>query len=152
MGYYNRMISNLVPLVQTFAASTCDSKGTFFGLVSWDHYLNVQSVTINTPGAMPYTVCKIQNFSVDPAHLLGAHSPILLIALAILDDLLRVAALIAVGYIIYGGIQYVTSQGAPDATKKAQQTIINALIGVVVAIIAASIVAFIGNRLGGLSK
>jgi hypothetical protein len=56
---------------------------------------------------------------------------------------------VAVGYVIYGGIQYVTSQGSPDATKKAQQTIINALIGVVLAVLAASIVAFIGNRFGG---
>jgi hypothetical protein len=74
-----------------------------------------------------------------------------LIGLAILDDLIRIAALVAVGYVIYGGIQYVTSQGSPDATGKAQQTIINALIGVVLATLAASIVNLIGTRLGGLS-
>ena len=69
----------------------------------------------------------------------------MLIALALLDDLIRIAALVAVGYVIYGGIQYSTSQGSPDATKKAQSTIINALIGVSMAVLAASIVAFIGN-------
>ena len=80
--------------------------------------------------------------------MLGSHSWFLLIGLAILDDLIRIAALVAVGFVIYGGIQYVTSQGSPDQTKQAQQTIINALIGLVLAILASSIVAFIGNRLG----
>jgi len=73
----------------------------------------------------------------------------LLIGLAILDDLIRVAALVAVGYVIYAGFQYMTSGGSPDKTKKAQNSIIDALVGLGIAVLAASIVAFIGNQLGG---
>ena len=71
------------------------------------------------------------------------------IGLAIVDILLRVAILISVGYVIYGGFKYTLSQGDPEGAKVAKKTIINALIGVVITIVAASIVAFIGNSLGG---
>jgi len=136
------------PLFHTLALA-CD-KPRFFGLVPWYEYLTLQPVRLEDPnGGAASTVCQITNFTNDSTQSIGAHSPILLIALAIFDDLLRIAALVAVGYIIYGGFQYMTSQGAPDATKRAQQTIINALIGVAVSIIAASAVAFLAGRLAG---
>ena len=135
--------TGISPAVQ----SACDNKNKprFIGLVPWYEYLDI--TTDNNGG------CKITNFD-DQSKILGTNgvgrstSPFLLIGLAILDDLVRVAAIVAVGFVIYGGIQYVTSQGAPDSTKQAQQTIINALIGLVVALIAAGLVSFIGNRLG----
>jgi len=119
----------------TFAA-VC-GKPLLFGIfVPWYQYL-----TLTTDAAGH---CAISNFNGDSTRVLGAHSPFLLIAMAILDDLIRLAALVAVGYVIAGGIQYITSNGSPENTKKAQQTIINALVGVVIAILAASIVHFIG--------
>ena len=124
----------MTPLLTTFAAAC--SKPTFLGVLKpWYQYLNLQKDATGH--------CSVTGFNA-----LGGHSGFLLIALAILDDLIRIAALVAVGYVIYGGIQYSTSQGSPDATSKAQSTIINALIGVMVAVLAASIVTFIGNRLG----
>jgi hypothetical protein len=129
----------IAPLTQNFAAACADH--TFLGLIPWYHYLTlVQDSATNT--------CKITNFD-DTAKVLGSQSPFLLIGLAILDDLIRVAALVAVGFVIYGGIQYVTSQGSPDSTNKARQTIINALVGLVLAVVAASLVSFIGGRLAG---
>lgn len=129
------MFASLIsPAVSTFAAA-CSNNGTFLGVFKpWYAYLSVAKDSAGN--------CSITGFEA-----LGAHSGFLLIALAILEDLVRLAALVAVGYVIYGGIQYVTSQGSPDATKKAQQTIINALVGVVIAILAASIVAYIGGKL-----
>jgi hypothetical protein len=124
----------LAPHLQSLAAINPCSKGSFLGLESWFHYL---------PKGDFDGDCNIKNFTV-----LGSKSDILLVGLAVLDDLIRIAALVAVGFVIYGGIQYVTSQGSPDQTKQAQQTIINALIGLALAILASSIVAFIGNRLG----
>ena len=126
----------LLPNLQQLASANSCSK-PFLGLETWFHYLPSSAFDGN---------CNIVNFTT-----LGSGSDILLIGLAVLDDLIRIAALVAVGYVIYGGIQYVISQGSPDATSKAQQTIINALIGVVVSILAASIVGFIGTKLGGLS-
>jgi len=127
--------SLFVPLVQNFAVN-CNAGGTFFGLVPWYHYLNF---TDDGNGG-----CHMANF-----HLLGSNSDLLLIALAILDDLLRVAAMVAVAFVIWGGIEYTTSQGSPDSTNKARQSIINALVGLVIAIMAASLVSFIGGKLGG---
>jgi len=130
------------PLLQTFAAGC--TKPTFLGLVPWYQYLNLSADAVGK--------CTVNNFNPNnqgtQLTVLGAHSPFLLIALAVLDDLIRISALVAVGYVIYGGIQYIISQGSPDQTKKAQQTIINAVIGVVVAIIAAALVSFIGTKLG----
>jgi ABC-type Fe3+ transport system permease subunit len=69
------------------------------------------------------------------------------IALAIIEILLRIATIVSLGYVVYGGFRYITSQGEPDATKSARQTIINAMIGLVIALLATGIVAFVANRL-----
>lgn len=129
----------LSPIAHTFA-DACSRRPTFLGLQPWYQYLHV--ITDSTTKA-----CRITNF--DKGNVLGEKSPFLLIGLAILDDLIRVAALAAVGFVIYGGIQYITSQGSPDATSKARQTILNALIGLAFAVIAASLVSFIGSKLAG---
>jgi hypothetical protein len=113
-----------------FAATNC--KPTFFGLKPWYYYLQQDGS------------CNITNFTV-----LGGKSSILLIGLAIVDDLLLIAGMAAVGYVIYGGARYILSQGSPEETAKAQGTVINALIGLVIAIIAIAAVSFIGNKLGG---
>lgn len=127
-------------------AVTCDKTKLFGLLVPWYQYLNL------APNAST-NACTFTDFqNPSGAGILDIHSPLLLIVLAVLDDLIRVAALVAVGYVIYGGIQYVTSQGSPDSTRRAQQTIINALIGVTLAILAAAIVGFIGNSLGSNGK
>ena len=132
-------------------STKCSEKPTFFGLVPWYQYL---TLTSDGEGG-----CKITNFdstettdskgnTVEQDHVLGRTSPILLIILAILDDLLRVAGLVAVGFVIFGGFEYMTSQGSPDSTKKAQQTIINALVGLVIALIAVGLVSYLGHTLG----
>lgn len=69
-----------------------------------------------------------------------------LVGLAVFEILLRLAALIAVGYIIYGGINYMISQGEPDKVNGAKQTVINALVGLVIAMLSSAIVAFFGSR------
>jgi hypothetical protein len=53
-----------------------------------------------------------------------------------------------VAFIIYGAIQYTASQGNPDSMSRAQNTILNALIGLAVAIVAVAFVSFLGNKLG----
>ena len=77
---------------------------------------------------------------------LGGITDIWLVVAAVIDILLRIAALVAVGFIVVGGVSYVTSQGEPDRTKTALRTIINALIGLAIAIAATAIVTFIAGR------
>lgn len=69
------------------------------------------------------------------------------IAFAILDILLRVAGLVAVIFVVVGGFTFITSNGQPDRAKSARNTILNALIGVVIAMSAAIIVNIIGKAL-----
>ena len=65
------------------------------------------------------------------------------IVLNIVEDLLQLAGYVAVGFIIYGGFQFMTSSGSPDQAAKAQKTIINAAIGLVIAIASIGLVNLI---------
>jgi hypothetical protein len=133
----------------TSTASSCAK--TFMGLETWyayfpNEWFGNQTAVAGVPSNSGFSTCDINNnFQFLPTN---GQSGLLLVGLAVLDDLLRIATLVAVGYVIYGGFLYMTSQGSPDGTKRAQGTIINALIGLVIAILAASIVSFIGNKLG----
>lgn len=61
----------------------------------------------------------------------------------ILNAIIGVSGLIAVIFIIVGGIQYMTSTGDAAKTKKAKDTILYALIGLVVCVLAFAIVNFV---------
>lgn len=70
------------------------------------------------------------------------------ILLGVIEIMLRVGGIAAVAFVVYGGFRYITSQGEPEQTKSARQTITNALIGLMLSITATGIVAFIGSRFG----
>ncbi len=116
-------------------ASQCSS--TFLGLKPWFAYLPDSSFESGT--------CNITNFSLLGSN--GKDSQLVPVLLAITDDLVRVAGMVAVAFVITGGIKYVTSSGEPDKTKQALETIISALVGVAIAIIAAAVVSYIGTQL-----
>lgn len=126
-------------LLQQFAIN-CQNNPTFLGLVPWYKYLDRQEVT--PISGQPY--CQIKDFVVLKA---GERSDIPLVLLAIVDDLLRLAGLVAVIFVIYGAVQYATSQGNPEQTSRAQSTVLNSLIGLAIAVTAVAFVSFIGNRL-----
>lgn len=50
---------------------------------------------------------------------------------------------IAVLFIIYAGIQYITAQGNAEGTKKARQNIINVLLGIILVITAFTLINLI---------
>jgi hypothetical protein len=110
------------------------NQGSFFGLPVWYKYLDRQTSTDELTGAQ---VCDFT---------INGLSDVWLVVAAAIEILLRVSSMIAIGVIIYGGISYVISQGAPDKTKKAQTTVINAVIGLVVSVTAAAIVSFVAGR------
>jgi ABC-type Fe3+ transport system permease subunit len=72
-----------------------------------------------------------------------------LIVAAVIDILLRIAAIIAIFVVIYGGIQFITSQGDPQKAASARTTVTNALIGLVIAVTAATLVTFLAGRFSG---
>jgi len=128
------MIASLLPHLPAFlAAVPAKCSNGFFGLPPWYKYLKLD------PGT-----CEVIDFTLLGT---GSNSGLLLIALAIIDLLLRLAGIVAVAFVIWGGFDYITSQAEPDKLAQARHKIINALIGLGLAIMATSIVVFVGNRL-----
>ncbi len=105
--------------------------GSFLGFPTWYHYL--PGVTDSTTG-----LCSPQITNLSDAWLIVA---------AIIEILLRVAGLAAVIFVIYGGVSFVTSEGDPEKAKGARSTIINALIGLAIAVAASAIIAFIAGSI-----
>ncbi len=116
--------------------SGCDASedNDFLGFPKWYKYLGQQEVKDEVSGA---TICNAK---------LNGIQDIWLVVAAVIELLLRVSAMIAIGFIIFGGVSYVISQGAPDKTKKAQSTIMNAVIGLVISIVATASVSFFAGR------
>jgi len=65
----------------------------------------------------------------------------------IINTLLAVIGIIAVVMLILGGIRYTTSQGDATAIKEAKNTILYAIIGIVVAFAAFALVNYIVTQL-----
>ena len=61
----------------------------------------------------------------------------------IINVIIGVIAFVAVAFIIFGGVQYTTSAGDPGKVKKAKDTILYGIIGLVVSMLAYSIVNFV---------
>ena len=114
----------------TIFAKTCTT--SFLGLRPWYYYLQLDKN------------CDIQKLN----SLSQLEKGIPLILLAIVDDLLRIAGIVAVAYVIVGAVGFIGSEGNPENAAKARSTVINALIGLAIASVAIAFVSFIGHRVG----
>jgi len=61
--------------------------------------------------------------------------------------IIGVAGAIAVVMIVIGGLQFITAQGDPSGVAKARKTLVFALVGLIVAILAEAIVTFVISKL-----
>lgn len=61
----------------------------------------------------------------------------------IINFVIGVIGLVSVGFIIYGGIQYSMSAGDSSKVTKAKNTILYAVIGLIVSVMAFAIVNFV---------
>ncbi len=66
----------------------------------------------------------------------------------VINTLIYIIAIISVIVIVVGGIRYVTSAGNPQHATAARETIIYAVVGLVVSIMAYAIVNFVLNHVG----
>lgn len=98
----------------------------FLGLPTWYEFLPLNPTT-KTPEFQSLT-------------------DIYLIVAAVIDILLRIGAIIAIVMVIYGGIEFITSSGNPDKASSARNTITNAIIGLAIAVSAATVVTYIAGR------
>lgn len=110
-------------------AKNCNA--TFFGLDPWWKYLKLNNN------------CDVESFKIFPPN-----SDIPLLLLVVVDDLLRLAGIVAVIYVIIGAISFITSRGNSEDAAKARGTVINALVGLAIAVVAVAFVSFVGNTLG----
>ncbi len=67
----------------------------------------------------------------------------------IVNQVLTLAAIIAVAFIVYAGFLYITAQGDTKQIDKAKTALFGAVIGLVVIGLAYSIVAFVIGAVGG---
>ena len=85
-------------------------------------------------------VCQNQNNTTNP--LFGPSG----VLTRVIQVLVIIAGASSVIMIIIGGIKYAISSGDANNTKSAKDTILYALIGLVIAVLAQAIVAFVLNK------
>lgn len=114
---------DLLEVITKFAAS-CREGGSFFGIPTWYEYLEC------TPEGNP-EINSLNDF-----WLIGA---------AGLEMIMWLAGVLAVAYFIYSGFVLMTSQGSPDRISAGRKGMLNATIGLVIAILAANLVALVAG-------
>lgn len=70
------------------------------------------------------------------------------VVVKIISGVIAVLGTVAVVFIVIGGINYMTSQGDPGKTKKAKDTILYSVIGLVICALAFAIVNFVIAKIG----
>lgn len=78
----------------------------------------------------------------DPAEPFGRY------VINIVNAFLTLAAILAVIFIIYGGVQYIFSAGDDRKASNAKTTILYAIIGLIIIALAVSIVQFTSRAIG----
>ena len=76
-------------------------------------------------------------------------STLVTIIINIAQFLTFIAVGLAVLFMVWGGIRYITSNGNTDTAGTAKQILINATIGLIVSIVAATVVFVISGFVGG---
>lgn len=69
------------------------------------------------------------------------------IALAILEIAITLAGIIAFIMVIWGSVKFMLALGEPDKFAAGRKTVQNAMIGLVIILVASRVVSFIGGRL-----
>ena len=61
--------------------------------------------------------------------------------------MIGIAGVVAIIFVVYGGILYITSTGDPGKIKKAKDAILYALIGLAIVALAQVITAFVSSKI-----
>jgi hypothetical protein len=135
------MLSLLTYFAITQAECDDDKAQRLLGIIpKWYKYMDYKAEAVSDK-------CAIHLFKTEGGEQVFHFEALLPIGLSVIEMLLALAGVVAVGFVMYGGFQYVTSQGEPDRTKAALHTIINAFVGGAITVVASAIVAFLGSRL-----
>lgn len=122
-----------VPVVVSPATAYAGCGDGFFGLPAWYRNLTEGDCEIAPPGDDPNGL----------ARFVGT------ILLNLLEGAFIIAGYVALFFILKGGFLYITSTGASDKMASAKKTLMNAIIGLVICILAAMIVNALSAALAG---
>lgn len=99
------------------------------------------------PGTILAANCEPPKNANDPwPNCVKQNSDFLAMLGKVIDMFLILAGTVAVLFIIIGGFQYVASAGNPDSVFKAKNTVLYAVIGLIVVILSYAVVKFIVGR------
>ncbi len=135
------MLLSLVTFGKSAEACTI-TDNSLLGIPTWYKYLDGTEVT-QDDGSV---VCQPTIGLKDGEDKLPKKD-ILLIVAAVLEILIRIAGIAAFVYLLYGGFMYLTSSGNSESVKNAGSTLLNAAIGLAIAVSATTIVNFFASRL-----
>jgi hypothetical protein len=120
----------------TAASTPADCSQHFLTFPTW--FRGLAAVRETAPGSSVYE-CAI----LSPDDVGGLSNFIWHIALNGIEIGLQLVVYLTIFFIIWGGYQFLISQGVPEATAKARKTILNAVIGLVISIVAIAAVNLI---------
>ena len=82
----------------------------------------------------------------------GSDDDLPIVITGIVNAVIAVCGLVAVVFVVVGGINYMTSNGDSGKIEKAKKTILYALIGIAITVLAFAIVNFVINNIIGGKK
>lgn len=137
------MIFSLVSAGSVFVppvanAAACGTGAQILGMPYWYDGLQ-ETKTVNGKAQCVITITADKDFQ-----------DIWVIVTNCINILLHIIGLVAVAFVIYGGIRYIISQGNPGDLQTAKSTIVRALIGLVIAIASVFILNFLVVNVLGL--
>jgi hypothetical protein len=124
----------LIPVQPTYAASctSADADASFLSFPKWNRGLECKNVGEKT-----------EHVDMDNTDI---PTFIWTVVLNGLDILLRIAGILAVVLIIVNGYQYLTSAGSSDKISKAKTGLLQAIVGLSIALLSSTIIYFIIGR------
>lgn len=110
--------------------SSCKTTSDFLGIPTWYRNLVDENCEVVWPNGGGGDANGVQKF-------------ITIIALNITDMIARIAGVITVGFVIYGGFKYMIAQGESGQIVAAKKTITHAIVGLIIAASAVGIVSLV---------
>ena len=130
----------------TYALGTADCEKSFIGMRPW--YQGLTEVVKDGNGNESCAIKKPK----DGADSAGWQKFVWRIILNLSADLSMMVGYVAIVFIVYGGYLYIMSVGEPGKVASAKKTLANAIIGLVIALLATVIVNTIITVLGSAAS
>jgi hypothetical protein len=115
---------SLVP-VTPVSAATC--KGSFLGIKAWYNGLECDKGNVTISRSPDSKNEKLKKY-------------IWTIILNVSDGIFKIAGIVAVGFLIFGGYTWIFSGGVPEQVVKGRKTVTNAIVGLIISLVAVLVV------------